>query len=247
MANFSEAKELFRDIVDVNHYIPLPSSEKIKTDLLSAIAQKERMVLLTGEAGSGKSLILKSVYSALKDETDIFFISNPYLEVDNVLQILKSLDLDSHHIMLLDEAQLLTPQTWENLRIYADKGNITIVFATHDTNVKELLSKKHFKTRINTIIPVKNIKKDEMENFILTKLLKNNFNDIASMFTKSNFKLIYKFTEGSLRATNQLMYKLFDVLDYFYKKNPNKINLNKLHNKYIHIAIMDLKAVDAQI
>ena len=52
-------------------------------------------------------------------------------------------------------------------------------------------------------------------------------------------------TKGSLRATNQLMYKLFDVLDYFHKKR--KINLNKLKNKYIHIAIMDLKAIDAQV
>ncbi len=245
MADFSGAKELFRDIVDISKYIPLPSSEKIKTDLLSAIAQKERMILLTGEAGSGKSLLLKSIYNQLKDKKDIFFISNPYLEIDSVLKVLKELDLQSHHIMFLDEAQLLTPNTWENLRIYADKGNITIVFATHDVNVKDLLSKKHFKTRINTIIPVKKITRDEMENFILTKLLKHNYNDIASMFTKSNFKLIYKHTGGSLRATNQVMYKLLDVLDYFYKKDPNKINLKKLHNKFIHIAVMDLKAIDA--
>jgi len=247
LVNFSEAKELFRDIVEVEKYIPLPSSEKIKADLINAIDQKEKMVLLTGEAGSGKSLLLKSIYLELKDKKDIFFISNPYLEVDNVLKIIKELDLKSHHVMLLDEAQLLTPETWENLRIYADKGNITLVFATHDTNVKELLSKKHFKTRINTIIPVKKISYGEMESFILTKLLKNNYNDIAAMFNKSNFKLIYKYTKGSLRATNQLIYKLFDILDYFYKKDPNKINLQKLQNKYIHIAIMDLKVIDAQI
>ena len=247
MVNFSEVKELFRDIVDVNKYIPLPSSENIKKILLNAINQKEKMILLTGEAGSGKSLLLKSIYYDLKEEKDIFFISNPYLEIKSVLELLKELDLKSHHIMFLDEAQLLTAEIWENLRIYADKGNITIVFATHDTNVKELLSKKHFKTRINTIIPIKKIKQDEMENFILTKLLKNNYNELAAMFTKSNFKLIYKYTNGSLRATNQLMYKLFDVLDFFYKKDPNKINLKKLNNKYIHIAIMDLKAVDAQV
>ena len=83
-----------------------------------------------------------------------------------------------------------------------------------------------------------------MENFILTKLLKNNYNEIASMFTKSNFNLIYKYTKGSLRATNQSIYKLFDVLDYFYKKNPYKFNLKKIKNKYIHIAIMDLKAIN---
>jgi len=247
LANFKTAKELFRDVVDVNRYVPLPSSEKAKGDLISAISQKEKIILLTGEAGIGKSLILKSIYIELKEKKDVFFISNPYLEINKVLKLIKELDITSHHIILLDEAQLLSSETWENLRIYADKGNITLVFATHNTDIKSLLAKKHFKTRINTIIPLKRVSQAEIENFILTKLLRNNFNEIASMFRKSNFKLIYKYTKGSLRATNQLMYKLFDILDYFYDKEPKKVNLEKLQNKYIHIAIMDLKAVDAQV
>jgi len=245
LVKFIEAKNLFRDIVDPQEYIPLTSSEKIKIDLLSGINQKEKMILLTGEAGSGKSLLLRSVYEQLKIKQDVFFVSNPYMEVDSILKLIKELDIQKHHILLLDEAQLLNADTWENLRIYADKGNITIVFATHDTNVSKLLSKKHFKTRINTIISVKKVSKEEMENFIFSKLLKNSYNEIASMFTKNNLNIIYKHTKGSLRATNQIIYKLFDVMDYFYNKNPYKFNLKKIKNKYIYIAIMDLKAIDA--
>jgi len=241
---FIKAKELFRDVVDVKSYIPLPSSEKVKFDLINAINQKEKMIILTGEAGSGKSLLLNSVYNELKNK-HIFFVSNPYLEIESILKLLKELDINEHHILLLDEAQLLTPQIWENLRIYADKGNITIVFATHDTDVNKLLLKKHFKTRINYIIKMKPITRKETENFILTKFLKNNFNETAAMFKKKNFDLIYKYTGGSLRATNQIMYKLMDVLDYFYNKNPDKFNKEKIDNKYIHIAIMDIKALDA--
>ncbi len=245
MSKFADARELFRDVVDLRNYIPLKTSEKTKQDLINAIQQKEKMILLTGAAGSGKSLILKSVYEELKQNTDVFYINNPYLEIDSVLELIKTLGLETHHILLLDEAQLLTPETWENLRIYADKGNITIVFATHDTDVNKLLQKKHFKTRINYIIPVKNVSFSEMENFIYSKLLKNNFNDIAEMLTKKNFKKIYKYTRGSLRATNQLMFKLFDVVDYFYEKEPSRFSKNKIDNKYIEIAIMDLKAIDA--
>jgi type II secretory pathway predicted ATPase ExeA len=200
------------------------------------------MILLTGEAGSGKSLLLRKVYEELKDDNKVFFVSNPYLEINSILNLLKSLDINTHQILLLDEAQLLTSETWENLRIYADRGNVTIVFATHDTNIKKLLAKKHFSTRINYIIPVKKVTLSEMENFIYSKLLKHNLNEIADMFSKKNFKKIYRYTKGSLRATNQLMFKLFDVIDYFYKKDPKRFENKKVDNKYIEIAIMDLKA-----
>ena len=62
MVNFEKARELFRDVVDLTQYIPLPTSEKTKNDLLFAINQKEKMILLSGNAGSGKSLLLRSVY-----------------------------------------------------------------------------------------------------------------------------------------------------------------------------------------
>ena len=244
MAKFNEAKELFRDVVDLNFYIPLASSEKTKNDLINAIEQKEKMILLTGEAGSGKSLLLKKIFSELKTKKKIFYVTNPYLEINSLLNLLKNIELNVHQILLLDEAQLLNSETWENLRIYADRGNVTIVFATHDTNVKELLEKKHFSTRINYIIPIRKITRNDVEKFIITKLLKNNLNEIADMFDKKNFNKIYKYSKGSLRAVNQLMFKLFDILDYFDKKYPGKIK-DKIENKYIEIAIMDLKAFNA--
>jgi len=245
LANFDKAKEIFRDIVDLSLYIPLPSIEKTKKDLLNAIAQKEKMVFVTGEAGSGKSMILKSIYNQIQKEKKIFYISNPYLEVNTILNILKQLSLNDYQIFLIDEAQLLSEETFENLRIYADKGNITIVFATHDTDIKKLLIKKHFQTRINYIIKVNKISRKEMENFIRTKLLRANLIDIAEMIKKKNYNLIYKYCGGSLRSTNQIMFKLFDILDYFYKKNPNKFNTEKIPNKYIEMAYMDIKEFHA--
>ena len=246
MTKFDKAKELFRDVVDLNSYIPLTSSEKTKDDLISAINQKEKLILLTGDAGSGKSLLLNKVYFELRNEKKIFYVSNPYLEIKALLELLKNLDINVHQVLLIDEAQLLTSELWENLRIYADRGNVTIVFATHDIDIKKLLQKKHFKTRINYIIRVKKVTQHEVKQFVLTKLLKNNLNEIADMFSDSNFKKIYKHSKGSLRAVNQLMFKLFDVLSYFDKKYPEKIK-EKIENKYIEIAIMDLKAYNAQI
>jgi len=245
LANFTKAKEVFRDVVDLKLYVPLSAVEKTKNDLLNALGQKEKMIFITGEAGSGKSMILKSVYNSLKDEKNVFYISNPYLEINSILTILKQLSLDDYQIFLIDEAQLLSTETFENLRIYADKGNITIVFATHEPDLKNLLEKKHFQTRVNYILKVNKANREELENFIKTKLLKANLIDIAEMIKRKNYNLIYKYTKGSLRATNQLMFKLFDILEYFYNKNPDKINTDKLSNKYIEMAYMDFKEFHA--
>ncbi|ACM92705.1 hypothetical protein NAMH_1262 [Nautilia profundicola AmH] len=245
MANFSKAKEVFRDVVDLKLYVPLSAVEKTKKDLLNALDQKEKMIFVTGEAGSGKSMILKSVYNHLKEKNNVFYIANPYLEINTILSILKQLSLNDYQIFLIDEAQLLSEDTFENLRIYADKGNITIVFATHDTDIKKLMQKKHFQTRINYILKVNKANREELENFIKTKLLKANLIDVAEMLKRKNYNLIYKYTKGSLRATNQLMFKLFDILEYFYNKNPDKVNIDKLSNKYIEMAYMDFKEFHA--
>ena len=245
MVNFNRAKEVFRDVVDLKLYVPLSAVEKTKNDLLNALGQREKMIFITGEAGSGKSMILKSVYNNLKNEKNVFYISNPYLEINSILTILKQLSLDDYQIFLIDEAQLLSTETFENLRIYADKGNITIVFATHEPDLKKLLEKKHFQTRVNYILKVNKANKEELENFIKTKLLKANLIDIAEMIKRKNYNLIYKYTKGSLRATNQLMFKLFDILEYFYNKNPDKINTDTLSNKYIEMAYMDFKEFHA--
>jgi chromosomal replication initiation ATPase DnaA len=245
LVRYNEAKEVFRDIVDLKLYVPLSAIERTKKDLISAIEKKEKMIFITGEAGSGKSMILKSVYNELKEKLNVFYISNPYLEINTILDLLKKLSIDEYQIFLIDEAQLLSEDIFENLRIYADKGNITIVFATHDTDIKKLLIKKHFQTRINYILKVEKANRFELENFIKTKLLKANLIDIAEMIKKRNYNLIYKYTRGSLRATNQLMFKLFDILDYFQTNHPDKVSDTKISNKYIEMAYIDIKEYHA--
>ena len=53
-SSFKCAKEVFKDIVDLNLYVPLSNIEKTKKDLLSAIEQKDKMIFISAEAGRGK-------------------------------------------------------------------------------------------------------------------------------------------------------------------------------------------------
>ena len=239
MEKLNRAKELFRDVVDVKNYVPFSRAEKLKIDLISAIEQKEKMIFLYGLAGSGKSMILKSIYEQLKIKKNVFYISNPYLEINTVLGLIKDLNINEHYYMFADEAQLLDDAVLENLRMFVDKGNLTVVFATHDTDLNKLLQKKHFKTRINYIFKTPSVNVQEIEYFINTKLIKADLISLAENFNSKHYKMIYKYTKGSIRGVNQFMFKFFDVLDFFYKKYGDKVF--KDLTKYIEITYIDLK------
>lgn len=242
--NYKEAKKLFKDIINVELYIPLISSQKIEIDIKSAISQRDKMVLLSGEAGSGKSFVLNKIYEDLKESEDITFIKNPYLEIKKI-EFLFSEVIENHKIILIDEAQILPQHDIENLRLLADDGRVTVIFATHIANAKELFSIKHFQTRINYNLQINPIKLIEVEGFINLKLLKNGFTQLSSMFSSSNYKMIYNYTNGNLREINKLIYKTFDILDYFSSNYPHKVNSKKIQNKYIEMAYMDLGANNA--
>ena len=241
--DFKKAKELFQDKIDINLYVPL--FEKIEIDLLYSIKQKEKLILVYGEAGNGKSFLLNKIYNTLiekKETSNICFISNPFVDEKKIDELYK-LESDKHNIVFIDEAQVLSDEKIEQLRILSDKY-FTVILATHEEKAKQLFTKKHFATRMNNIINLKPLPLDKIELFISAKLVQNDLFNINSLFTKKNYKLIYKITQGNLRETNKLLYKTFDVLDYFYNKYPNKIK-NQLDNKYIQIANMDLKSINA--
>ena len=240
---FSKVKELFRDKVDINLYVPL--SQKIEIDLLYAIKEKEKIVVLYAEAGTGKTFLMRKVYKMLEEkgeeELNIYFISNPFQEKEFLDSIFSLEESYKHNLIFVDEAQILDSEMIEKLRMLADSGNWTIVLATHEQQAKDIWTKKHFKTRINYLINLKPLKLDKIELFINSKLVQNGFSEINRLFTKRNYKLIYKLTKGNLREINQLLYRTFDIINYFMTHYPNKVSNNKIDNKYIEMAHLSIK------
>ena len=245
--NLTEVKELFRDKIDINLYVPL--FQKIEIDLSYGIYEKEKMILIYGEAGNGKSFLMKKIYDNLRqkeNEFEFYFISNPFEEEGALdeLFLIKD-DKTSHRVVFIDEAQTLSLEKIERLRMLADNNSYTIILATHEKEAKQIFTKKHFKTRINYFINLKPLKLDKIELFINSKLIQNDAHNIASLFNKTNYKLIHKLTKGNLREINRLLFKTFDIIDFFQKKYPQKVSSNKIDNKYIEMAYMDLKGFDA--
>jgi type II secretory pathway predicted ATPase ExeA len=242
---FNKAKELFRDKVDISLYVPL--SKKLEIDMMYAISEKEKMILLYGEAGTGKSFLINKAYNTLKEkeiDSDLYFIYNP-IEEEDALSELLLLDNPRHRVLFIDEAQTLSLERIETLRMFADNKNYTIILSTHEKKAKEIFAKKHFSTRINYILHTTPLNYDEVVFFISSKLKDNSYENIERVFKKSNYKLIYKFTRGNLREINQLLYRTFDILNYFYTKNPVKIKSDRIDNKYIEMANIFIKEIHA--
>ncbi len=235
---FLEAKRLFEDRIRIEFYVSLFESTEI--ELKYAISEKEKIVVLYGEAGSGKTFLMKKVFEDISKKNNsqsIYFIANP-LEEEESLDELFLLQSSEHRVVFIDEAQTLSEDKIEKLRMFADNYNYTICLATHEKEAKKMWAKKHFQTRIGYFFHLKPVNKEKIELFIASKLVNNDFHIINSLFSSSNYRLIYSLTKGNLREVNRLMYRLFDVLDYFQKTNPKKISNKKIQNKYIEIAYM---------
>ena len=66
-----------------------------------------------------------------------------------------------------------------------------------------------------------------------------------SLFKDKHYKLILELTNGNLRTINKLMFKLFEILEYYDTNKPSIIKSNALHVKYLEMAGLSLGMIHA--
>jgi len=127
------------------------SHQRAFSELLNGLRRREGMLLLTGETGTGKTTLCRTVLESLGSRTFSAMILNPYMSGAEVFRIilrdfglvshedlrrgslasadvpqlmdtlegfLKSLvPLNSHAVIVLDEAQSLAPQVLDQIRL----------------------------------------------------------------------------------------------------------------------------------
>ena len=70
-------------------------------------------------------------------------------------------------------------------------------------------------------------------------LFHNKF-EYLSLFKDSHYKILMKTTKGNLRTINKLMYKLFEILEYYDKNKPSTLRRESLKPKYLEMAAINL-------
>lgn len=265
--HYTNLKNIFID-GEIFDYISLDKSTIMYTKLVSALDKPLKLILFYGKPGTGKTFLLQKIYNDLNQKKHIVFFPRPFFDEKIFLQTLyeqifqkpspdfshynEFLLLLEKHItspqdaipVLIDEAQLYPTELIEKIRLMADSRLLKFLFTVHKTEQEDVLAKDYFQTRIWEAIEIDTASENEIKTYIEKKLLFHHVGDLH-LFKTRHYTLIAKLTGGNFRTINKLMYKLFEILEYYDEHNPSVIKANALPLKYIEMAGISLGMLHA--
>lgn len=256
-------KALFLDSESNSHYVALQKSKAAYAKLLNATKNPFKLILIHGRPGSGKSFLMQMFYEKNREGLNLFFFKEPTFEPTHSLAMIynqitgettsesmpleERLELFKTHIrddvyILLDEAQMYDERVLEWIRVLSNQPALKFILSVHKVDKEDLWAKEHFKTRTFETIELGHLNPKEVELYIEKKLLMASDLELATLFSKNNYRLIHKLTKGNLRDINRLMGRTLDILENRLDRARTLFG-NRLKNKFIEMAALDLKMV----
>ncbi|MBZ7986052.1 ATP-binding protein [Campylobacter sp. Cr9] len=269
MNKYTLAKELFIDNLESLRFINLDKSKIAYHKIITSLEKPLKLVLFYGKPGCGKTFLLHKIEKDLKEKNKKIIlleqpfysesgfytelhkkIFNEYIEIEkyeDFLNIFKSkitqtpeeLKYDGYMIML-DEAQMYPNILLEKIRLLSDTRMFKFLFTVHKTIADEdILAQEHFTTRIWESIELSESSEDEIKTYIDKKLetLKNGLD--KGFFNSKNYKFIYQITKGNLRTVNMLLYKAFEIYEFYEQERFSEFNNPKINEKVLEMAAID--------
>ncbi len=235
MSKWLEAADQFEERRESRDYFEMQSAlgaiEKIHAILNSTARQ---LIFLIGEPGSGKTFLLNLLYEPMADQRHVILIETPFITPINLLyQLIRhkgiepvgenieqlrtqaiELYLSSDHVIMIDEAQLLSTEMREFIRILADSKAFWFMLAMHKTEGEAILRAPHFKSRPHKVIELTPLTPIEGKNYLHRELLRIGFSEIIDEISPKMIKQAHQISHGNFRNYKKLFHHLFHLLHY---------------------------------
>jgi len=195
-------------------------------------------VMLTGEVGTGKTTIIRCLLEQLPTKTEIAIVLNPMSNVHELLcticdefsieydenkkstksitDLLHQYLLNNHRqgkntVLLIDEAQLLSPQVLEQIRLLTNletaSQKLLQIVLVGQPELNELLAQprlRQLSQRITARFHLTPLTLEETQRYIQHRLSVAGMTENKNPFTPAIIKQIHRFTGGIPRMINIL-------------------------------------------
>jgi general secretion pathway protein A len=223
----------FNTTPDSKFFFPSTKHAEALNSLIYAIDQKKGFVVVTGEIGAGKTTVCRTLINKIYPDTKLALITNTHLTCKElIVQILEELEIeyeagskqklisqlneylikqltaDINVVLIIDEAQNLTPKVLEEVRMLSNLETekekliqIILIGQPQLRNKLEHVRLEQFKQRIAVYYHLRGLNREETQQYILHRL--NLVTDKAKeIFTPRAIDLIHGNSRGIPRVIN---------------------------------------------
>ena len=269
---YTHIKDVFIDEDESLNFVNLDNSISCYNKIVLALKKPLKLILFYGKPGSGKTFLLNKIANDLKEDKSLIFFPHPFFSEATFIEALceqiygKNLEdinnfesfikfyskdfsskdeiLKNQMTVILDEAQLYPTELIEKIRLMADTRMFKFLFTIHKTENEDILAKDYFQTRIWESIELSSADVNEIIIYLQRKLSQKNY-DKYLKFEKKDYECAYSFCGGNLRTLNKIMYKFYEICEYYEQYQPSKLSGDKANTMILTMAALDAGLIDA--
>ncbi len=269
---YTHIKDVFIDEDESLNFVNLDNSISCYNKIVLALKKPLKLILFYGKPGSGKTFLLNKIANDLKEDKSLIFFPHPFFseatfiealceqiygkkleDINNFESFIKFYSKDfsskdeilkNQMTVILDEAQLYPTELIEKIRLMADTRMFKFLFTIHKTENEDILAKDYFQTRIWESIELSSADVNEIIIYLQRKLSQKNY-DKYLKFEKKDYDKAYELCSGNLRTLNKIMYKFYEICEYYEQYQPSKLSGDKANTMILTMAALDAGLIDA--
>mgnify|MGYP000925508712 FL=1 len=269
---YTHIKDVFIDEDESLNFVNLDNSISCYNKIVLALKKPLKLILFYGKPGSGKTFLLNKIANDLKEDKSLIFFPHPFFseatfiealceqiygkkleDINNFESFIKFYSKDfsskdeilkNQMTVILDEAQLYPTELIEKIRLMADTRMFKFLFTIHKTENEDILAKDYFQTRIWESIELSSADVNEIIIYLQRKLSQKNY-DKYLKFEKKDYECAYSFCGGNLRTLNKIMYKFYEICEYYEQYQPSKLSGDMANTMILTMAALDAGLIDA--